>query len=572
MIKKKRLGDILVDADFITESDLQKALKIQRGSDQRLGSILQELELVTEQDLVEALEFQLGIPQVDLEKFIIESDVISMIPPALAHRHHAIPIKKKGNILTVAMEDPLDVLAIDDIRLKTHCEVVPVIATKTEIKLALERYFSNNEILNEFLEDMVEVKDSNEESEEVQVDALREMVDDAPIVRLVNNIIADGVKLRASDIHIEAHEEDIQVRYRVDGILHTEMNIPKNVHAALVSRIKIMSDLDIAERRIPQDGRIQMIINGKEIDLRVSTLPTVKGEKVVMRILDKSNLMLNLDDLGFLPEHLETFKQMISHPHGMILITGPTGSGKTTTLYSALSSLDNEKENIITVENPVEYRLDGINQVQTNDKAGLTFASALRSILRQDPDIVLIGEIRDRETAEIGINAALTGHLVLSTLHTNEAAGALSRMIDMGVEPFLVSSSIVGVVAQRLVRRICPDCKVKSREKLIDKDLEKYLGEGNYTIDFYHGRGCRRCNDTGYRGRAAVHEILEIDNELKRMIVKGASTGDIAERAIEKGMITLEASGLHKVNSGVTTLEEVMRVTRVQLGKPEFVE
>nr|WP_218059026.1 type II secretion system ATPase GspE [Orenia metallireducens] len=570
MIKKKKLGDILVEAGFITEEELYKALRIQKGSDKRLGGVLQELGLVSEQDLVEALEFQLGIPQVDLNKFVIDSDIIKIIPSTLAQRHHAIPIKKRGNILTVAMEDPLDVLAIDDIRIKTNCEVIPVIATKTEINHVLEKYFGNNDILNEFLDD-IDAEWKSAEEEDIKEDELREMVDDAPIVKLVNNIIADGVRLRASDIHIEPKDNDVQVRYRVDGLLHNGINIPKNVLAALVSRIKIMSDLDIAERRIPQDGRIQMVIHGKEIDLRVSTLPTVRGEKVVMRILDKSNLMLNLEDLGFLPEHLRVFKEMINYPHGMILITGPTGSGKTTTLYSALNSLDNEHENIITVENPVEYRLEGINQVQTNDKAGMTFASALRAILRQDPDIVLIGEIRDRETAKIAINAALTGHLVLSTLHTNEAAGALSRLIDMGVEPFLVSSSVVGVVAQRLVRKICPHCKVKSREKLVDKDLERYLGKGKDRINFYHGKGCRECNDTGYRGRAAVHEILEIDNILKRMIVQGASTEDIAERAIENGMITLEASGLHKVNKGITTLEEIMRVTKVQLGKPEFI-
>ena len=571
MIKKKRLGDILVEAEFITEEQLYEALGVQKGTDKRLGVVLQELDFVAEQDLVEALEFQLGIPQIDLEKFIIDSNVIKSIPPELAQRHHAIPIKKRGNILTVAMEDPLDVMAIDDIKIKTNCEIIPVIATRTEIEHSLEKYFGNSDIISEFLDGInSEWQGSEDEMEE---DALRELIDDAPVVKLVNNIIADGVKLRASDIHIEPLDEDIQIRYRIDGILQNTMNnVPKSALPALVSRIKIMSDLDIAERRVPQDGRIQMTIQGKEIDLRVSTLPTVKGEKVVMRILDKNNLMLKLDDLGFVAEHLEVFKEMISHPHGMILITGPTGSGKTTTLYSALSSLDSEHENIITVENPVEYRLEGINQVQTNNKAGLTFASALRSILRQDPDIVLIGEIRDKETAEIAINAALTGHLVLSTLHTNEAAGALTRLVDMGVEPFLVSSSIVGVVAQRLVRRICPHCKVKSREKLVDKDLEKYLGAGNDRIDFYHGKGCRKCNETGYRGRAAIHEILELDNQLKRMIVQGASTEDIAERAIADGMITLEASGLHKVNEGITTLEEVMRVTKVQLGKPEFIE
>ncbi|MBM7622728.1 type IV-A pilus assembly ATPase PilB [Sporohalobacter salinus] len=567
MIKKKRLGDILVDVGFITEEELQQALEWQKGTEKRLGTILREMQLVTDQDVMEALEYQLGIPQVNLNKFIIDSNVIKMIPQSLAERHQAIPIKKEGNTLTVAMADPLDVLAIDDIRIKTDCEVSPVIASKEGIQRAIEQYFGNEDIVNELVNeiDAQDIGQDIEAEENEEVDRLRQMVDEAPVVRLVNNIINDGVKMRASDVHIEPQEDRVQIRYRVDGILRNEMNIPKYTHSALVSRIKIMADLDIAERRKPQDGRVQMMIRDKEIDLRVSVLPTVEGEKVVIRILDKSSLMLNLDELGFLPEHLTEFKSMIKQPHGILLLTGPTGSGKTTTLYSALNQLNTEKENIITIENPVEYTLPGINQVQTNPKAGLTFASGLRSILRQDPDIVMVGEIRDKETAEIAIHAALTGHLVLSTLHTNEASGALTRLINMGIEPFLVASSVIGVVAQRLVRTICDDCKVKNEDLTVDFNLGKYISSDQEVLELYEGSGCHRCNELGYRGRTAIHEILRIDSDIKKLIVQKASASEIEEKAINDGMITLEASGLEKANQGVTTLEEVMRVTKVQV-------
>jgi len=565
MIKKKRLGDILVEVGFITEEELQKALEKQKGGNKRLGAVLKEMKLVTEQDVMEALEYQLGIPHVNLKQHIIDPDVINMVPQALAERHKAIPIKRRGDNLTVAMADPLDVMAIDDIRLKTGCEVMPVIASESDVDYAIEQYFGSEDVVNEFVQD-INAKVGSDDSSDIEVDRLRQMVEEAPVVRLVNNIITEGIKLRASDIHIEPQEEEIRVRYRVDGILHNEMTIPKHTHSALVSRIKIMADLDIAERRLPQDGRVQMVVKDREVDLRVSVLPTVEGEKVVIRILDKSNLMLSIDKLGFLPEHQSFFEKMIKQPHGMVLITGPTGSGKTTTLYSALSSLDTEDQNIITVEDPVEYRLEGINQVQTNPKAGLTFASGLRSILRQDPDIVMVGEIRDKETANIAIHAALTGHLVLSTLHTNEAAGALSRLIDMGIEPFLVASSVLGVVAQRLVRTVCAECKTHDEDALVDTNLEKYLGSGQDSIELYHGDGCRFCNNTGYHGRTAIHEILEVTPKIKRLVVNKASAVDIEEAAKEEGMIALETCGLKKANQGLTTIEEVMRVTKVQVG------
>ncbi|MGM0502826.1 MAG: type II secretion system ATPase GspE, partial [Bacillota bacterium] len=475
-----------------------------------------------------------------------------------------IPIERDNNTLTVAISDPLDVMAIDDIRLKTGYEVDPVIALESEIDRAIKQHFGSKDLVDEFVRDMddAEIETVGEEED---LEELRKMVDEAPVVKLANNIIRDGVDMAASDIHIEPMENEVRVRYRIDGILYTEMDVPKNIHAALVSRMKIMADLDIAERRVPQDGRIQIIVSDKKIDLRVSTLPTVRGEKIVLRILDKSNLMLDLDQLGFSPEHKTIFKRMIDQPHGMFLITGPTGSGKTTTLYSALSTLDNDDENIITVEDPVEYRLEGINQVQTNPKAGLTFATGLRSILRQDPDTIMVGEIRDKETAEMAVHSALTGHLVFSTLHTNHAAGAVARLIDMGVEPFLVASSVSGVMAQRLVRTICTNCKVKESDPLVDPEIEEYLGMGQDSIELYRGVGCRECNDTGYKGRTAIHEILELTPKIKDLIVKGASAEQIEEEAKRQGMHTLEASSLFKVSKGLTTIEEAKRVTKVQL-------
>ena len=565
MIKKKRLGNILVEAGFITEDKLNKGLEKQKNNDteKRIGEILKEMNFVDESNVVEALEFQLGIPQVDLDDMIIDSEIVKEISQLMAEKHEAIPINKNNNTLTVAMADPLDVMAIDDIQLKTGYEINPVIALESEIDRVLKQYFGNENLVNEFVN-----RKKDEELEVVsdeEVEELKKMVDEAPVVKLANNIIRDGVKVSSSDIHIEPMEEEIRIRYRIDGILYTEMNVPKDIHAALVSRMKIMADLDIAERRIPQDGRIQIIVDDKKIDLRVSTLPTVKGEKIVLRILDKNNLMLDLNQLGFSSEHKIMFKEMINQPHGMVLITGPTGSGKTTTLYSALSTLDNSDENIITVEDPVEYRLEGINQVQTNTKAGLTFAAGLRSILRQDPDIIMIGEIRDKETAEMAVHSALTGHLVFSTLHTNHAAGALTRLMDMGVEPFLVASSVSGVMAQRLVRTICPECKIKESDPLVDPEIEDYLGAGKDSIELYKGVGCRECNNTGYNGRSAIHEILRITPKIKEMVVNGASAEKIEEVARKEGMDTLESAGLLKVSEGLTTLEETKRVTKVQL-------
>ncbi|MCK8825278.1 GspE/PulE family protein [Fuchsiella alkaliacetigena] len=560
MIKKKKLGEILIQMGKITEKELVQALAKQKG-DKRLGVVLKEMNLVTEEDVMAALELQLGIPRVNLRKFIIDSEVVKMIPESMAKRHKLIPIKLKDDVLTVAMVDPVDVMALDDVKAHTDCEMKPLIASEKEIKYAIDQYYGSEEVVNEFVEDITS-RVQNEENEEVEINRLRQLVEEAPVVKLVNNIIEEGIQLKASDVHIEPQEEIIRVRYRVDGVLHNEMNIPRHTHSALVSRIKIMAGLDIAKRRVPQDGRIELDLKNRKVDLRVSVLPTIKGEKVVIRILDKSSLRLDLKQLGFLDEQKNLFKGLINQPYGMILLTGPTGSGKTTTLYSALSSLNSEKQNIITVEDPVEYRLEGINQVQTNPKSGLTFANGLRSILRQDPDIIMVGEIRDRETAEIAIHAALTGHLVLSTLHTNQAAGALTRLVNMGVEPFLVASSVLGVVAQRLLRKLCNECKVI---KKLTVEINLIGGED----EFFGPGGCRFCNDTGYRERTAIHEILEVDSELEKLIMDNTSVSEMEQLAREKGLITLEDSGLMKVKRGVTSLEEAMRVTKVRIEKQE---
>ncbi|AGB41727.1 type II secretory pathway, ATPase PulE/Tfp pilus assembly pathway, ATPase PilB [Halobacteroides halobius DSM 5150] len=557
MIKKKRLGDILVEAGFITEEELNEALKRQKNTEQRLGNILKRMGLVTDESVMEALEFQLGIPRLDLKQMIIDPEVINMIPKSLAERHKAIPVKQKDNALTVAMADPLDILAIDDIRIKTNCEVIPGISSEEEIQNAINQYFGETDIVNEFMED-VDLKIDRINSGQLEDNNLQQMVEDAPIVRLVNSIIARAVKARASDIHIEPDEDQVQVRYRIDGILHTEMNIPKQTLSALVSRIKIMAEMDIAERRLPQDGRIQMKLANTKVDLRISTLPTVEGEKVVIRILDKDNVMLSIDELGLSVEAKPAFKKMINQPHGMLLITGPTGSGKTTTLYSALNFMDASSKNIITVEDPVEYKLKGVNQVQTNSKAGLSFANGLRSILRQDPDVIMIGEIRDKETAKIAIHAAMTGHLVLSTLHTNQSAGALTRLIDMGIEPYLVASSVLGVIAQRLVRKICDNCKVESEKLLPPKTLEV-----KDSFKHYQGEGCRSCNQAGYKRRTAIYELLEVEAKIKELVVEKVSAAKIESVAKTKGMNTLEDAALKKVEKGITSLEEAMRVTKI---------
>lgn len=556
---KRRLGEILKDANLITDSQLQTALERQKETNERLGKILVNLGLVNETSVIKVLESQLGIPYINLSKRPIDPETAKLIPEAMAQRYKVIPVAKSTYRLTLAMVDPLNVFAIDDVRIFTGLEVDAVIASESDVDRAISQYFGGKETLEKIMNDLPDQIDYG--SEEMELDQLKELVEDAPIVKLVNTIISKGVLERASDIHVEPQENELRVRHRVDGVLFDLMTPPKRMQAPIISRIKIMANLDIAERRIPQDGRIQMRVEGKEIDLRVSTLPTIFGEKVVMRILDKSRGLVKLDELGLLTDNLQRFHNVISQPHGIILVTGPTGSGKTTTLYSVLSSLNTPEKNIITLEDPVEYTLNGVNQVQLNSKAGLTFASGLRSVLRQDPDIIMVGEIRDSETAKIAIQSAMTGHLVLSTLHTNSAAGTLARLVDMEIEPFLVSSSVVGIVAQRLVRALCPDCKVPYEPPTMLYDVMGIEVPTDTVI--YKAQGCPLCNGKGYRGRLAIHEVLVPDARLRDFIIAKADADHIEQAARMSGMTTLKEDGIHKVLLGLTSLEEVMRTVHI---------
>lgn len=557
---RKRLGELLVEANLITKEQLEKALAQQRRTGERLGKVLVREGFVKEQDIINVLEFQLGISQVSLPPGSCNRELAKLLPETLARRHQAVPVRLEGNRLVVAMADPLNVMAIDDLRLATGCEIVPAIATEAEINRALDECYGGQPAVEEppageaeaGMAAQAEVYDLDRQAAPSGAEA--------PAVRLVNSLLQQALRERASDIHIEPQAEEIRVRYRVDGALRPVTTIPKGYHASLVSRIKIMGAMDIAEKRLPQDGRVQIRVGGREVDLRVSTLPTIFGEKVVIRLLDKSAMFLSLDELGFLPATLERYRQLIRRSYGMILVTGPTGSGKTTTLYATLREINTPEKNIITIEDPVEYVLEGINQIRVNPKAGLTFASGLRSILRQDPDVIMVGEIRDRETAEIAIRSANTGHLVLSTMHTNDAAGAVTRLIDMGVEPFLVASSVTGVVAQRLVRTLCRQCRrpyavpERAEERLI-------LGEPPDTpLTLYRPVGCPACGGTGYFGRMAIQEVMPVTSSLRRLILAKASGEEIARQAVAEGMVPLWQDGLAKVRQGLTTLEEVRRV------------
>jgi len=569
---RKEIGELLVEEQFITERQLQKAVEKSRASGDSVQKILVNLGYVTEKDIVGVIGKEMGVPFVDLDESDVDPELARSIPEHLAQRYKVIPVSQEGNTLTIAMVDPLNVIAIDDIRLITGFDIKPVISTEDAIVRAISRHFGTTELaeVEETVKDLsasdfgssVEVEEEAEE--EISLDKLKELVDEAPIVRVVNLIISQAINDKASDIHIEPEAKSVRVRYRIDGILHEVMSPPKHIQAPMVSRLKIMSNLDIAERRIPQDGKIHLKHDNREFDLRVSTLPTVHGEKVVLRILDKSSVLLGLNKLGFYPEIQEKFETMVEKPYGMILITGPTGSGKSTTLYACLNKLNTGAVNISTVEDPVEYQIAGINQVHVNEKAGLTFASALRSFLRQDPDIIMVGEIRDHETAKIAIEAALTGHLVLSTLHTNDSAGAISRLIEMGIEPFLVASSVIGIQAQRLLRTICPNCKEPYTPPA---DAVKRFGFGGFTdsdIMFYRGRGCDNCKMTGYKGRLGIFELLEVTDRIRNLAVQRASTAEIRQAAIEEGMKTMQDDGLRKVVDGMTSIEEALRVIYIE--------
>ncbi|MFW5787250.1 MAG: GspE/PulE family protein [Halanaerobiales bacterium] len=552
---KKKLGELLVDFNYITEEQLKEVIEEQGKDDRRLGQILVEKNYIKEDDLNQVLEFQLGIPYVDLSKFNINPGLSEYIPEQLAQRYQAVPLALEDNKLSVAMSDPSDLVAVDDLERASGYKIEPLIATQKEIKKALGIIYSTSE------DDTAEVfasLNNYQSGEEPELDELKQMVEDAPIVRLTNLIINQAVQMRASDIHIEPQKDKVQVRYRVDGVLRKGMDAPKYSQAALISRLKIIANLDITRRRIPQDGRVKLNIKGMEVDLRVSTLPTIFGEKVVIRILNRDEGLLNIGKLGFEGYNYEALKKLTKKPYGILLATGPTGSGKSTTLFAILNQLNDMKKNIITIEDPVEYQIDGINQVQANSKTNLTFARTLRSILRQDPDIIMVGEIRDEETAQIAVRAALTGHLVLSTLHTNDAVSSITRLIDMGIPPYLVSSTVIGVIAQRLLRRLCNSCKEEtSPDPEIKEFLELQDGEKIFKAK---QNGCEKCSHTGYRGRIAVQEVLVVDENMKELITDSASESKIKKYALDQGMITLTEDSKNKVKEGITSYQEAARI------------
>ena len=562
-----RLGDLLVREGLITKDQLDKALQEQKSNGQRLGYNLVKMGFVQETEITKMLARQYRMPAVDLARFEVDPKIVKMIPSDVALKHLVLPLKREGRTLTVAMADPTNLSVIDDLKFITRYDIFPVIAGEYTLRTALDK---NYEQVDQQLDTLL--KDIEEEGEEGELEVVEQKedeeaagsgitADDAPVVKLINAILTDAVKRGASDIHSEPFEHELRVRYRVDGALQEVMKPPMKLKAALTSRIKIMSALNIAERRVPQDGRIKLKMGKRVIDYRVSTLPVLFGEKIVMRILDKGNLTLDLSKFGFEPKAEADLLKAILNPYGMVLVTGPTGSGKTTTLYSALSRINTMEVNIMTAEDPVEYNLMGINQVLVRNEVGMTFAAALKAFLRQDPNIIMVGEIRDIETGGIAIKAALTGHLVLSTLHTNDAPSTITRMIDMGIEPFNVASAVNLIVAQRLVRRICKDCKTEHQYapeelKALGGHTKEFEG-----ITFFKGKGCDMCGGTGYKGRAGLYEVMALSAELRRMILKGASTSELSEQAVKDGMLTLRMDGLVKIRKGITTLEEVVKET-----------
>jgi len=541
-------------AGVITERQLNDALEVHKATGSPLGRVLVDLGYATQGAILAVMARQIGIPYIDFSERKPDANAISVVPRDLAERYTLMPVDiDEDNHLVVAMADPQNVLALDDLRIITGYEIRPAISTKDDIVAAIEDYYKVAEHVDadQFM--------STDDLEQPDLETLTEVSDEAPIVKLVNYIINKAVTDRASDIHIEPQEKDLRVRYRVDGVLHEVMRSPRATQQAIISRFKIMADMDIAETRKPQDGHTALTVAGHKMDFRVSTLPTVYGERVVLRILRKDNIMLRLEDLGFIPSSLERFESSFRKPYGAILVTGPTGSGKSTSLYAAINVLNSPEKHILTAEDPVEYRLPGVNQIQTNAKAGLTFARALRSFLRCSPDIILVGEIRDQETAKIAIESALTGHLVLSTLHTNDAAGAVTRLTEMGVEPFLVASAVDCVLAQRLARRLCPDCKeeyVPERQALLDAGYPA----DNLPEKLYRAVGCKKCGGTGYRGRMGIHEVMLLSEEIGDLTVRDATAEEIKAVAIEQGMLTLKEDGLEKVRMGTTSIEEIMRV------------
>jgi len=560
-----RLGELLVRENLISLQQLQKAQEEQKKAGGRIGYHLTKLGFIEESELTNFLSKQYGVPSINLKEFDIDAEVVRLVPKDVAEKHQCIPVNRAGASLILAMSDPSNIYAIDDIKFLTGYNIEVVVASEQAIKEALEKYYtekapSYEEVMEGFDENEINFEHDAEEGDNV-VD-LEKSATDAPVVKLVNLVLLDAIKKGASDIHVEPYERDFRVRYRVDGVLYEVMKPPFKLKAAMTSRLKIMAELDIAERRLPQDGRIKLKLGkGREMDFRVSVCPTLFGEKVVMRLLDKSNLQLDMTKLGFDVEPLRMFKEAIDRPYGMVLVTGPTGSGKTTTLYSALSELNKTSDNISTAEDPVEFNFAGINQVQMHEDIGLNFAAALRSFLRQDPDIIMVGEIRDFETAEIGIKAALTGHLVLSTLHTNDAPGTVSRLLNMGIEPFLVTSAVNLILAQRLARKLCQECK-----KLVQVAPQALTDIGVQpdeigTFEVFEPAGCRTCNDRGYKGRVALYEVMPLWDSVKELVINGASTAELKNEAIRLGMQTLRMAGIAKLKAGMTSIEEVVGIT-----------
>ncbi len=569
---EERLASYLVNNDLITEDQLREAMQERRETGQRLVSVLTRLDMMSESKLLAQLSNLYKMEVVDLDYIIPDKDVLDLIPAEKVYHYEVLPIDRKGRYLTVAMVDPTDISAVEDLRFITSMEINPVLASESSIREALDRYYTMEKGISKVavetetggakelgFEDMELLE--TEFIEEMEETKLRADAEGGPVIRLVNFYIADAVKKEASDIHIEPYDKEVRVRFRIDGVLQGQQAPPLNLKSGILTRLKLMASMDIAEHRLCQDGRINILVGDKMIDLRVSVIPTLYGEKVVMRILDRSSLMLDLSKLGFAPENLKKFLKAIESPYGIVLVTGPTGSGKTTTLYSTLARLNKPKRQIMTIEDPVEYNLHGINQIQVHEEIGLTFASALRSFLRQSPNIILVGEIRDDETAEIAIRAALTGHLVFSTIHTNDAPTTINRLVDIGIKRYLVSSAMILIQAQRLVRRICSKCKEKikvSKEFLEEARIPKDTFPDN-TV--YKGKGCSHCNQTGYKGRVGLYEVMPISPEIRQMILKGASSDEIAKQAVKEGMATLRDDGMEKIKQGVTTIEELMRET-----------
>jgi type IV pilus assembly protein PilB len=567
-----RLGEILVKDSLISADQLKQALDYQKKNGGRLGTCLVKLGLVSDDDITAVLSRQYGVPSINLKFYEVDPSVIKLVPQETAIRYQIVPLSRVGSTLTIAMTDPTNVFAMDDIKFMTGFNVEPVVASETAISEAIHKFYGEVEsveeldkVMKDLTADDAALELAGEEAEMMDLATLERAAEEAPIIKLCNLILTDAVKRGASDIHVEPYEKEYRVRFRIDGILQNVMAPPMKLRDAMTSRIKIMSKLDISEKRLPQDGRIMIkyVRDGKkkELDFRVSTVPTLFGEKIVMRLLDKENLRLDMTKLGFEQESLSKFERQILKPYGMVLVTGPTGSGKTNTLYSSVARLNTSETNIMTAEDPVEFQLPGINQVQMKEQIGLNFASALRAFLRQDPNIILVGEIRDFETAEIAVKAALTGHLVLSTLHTNDAPSTISRLMNMGIEPFLVATSVNLICAQRLVRRICSGCKEPLQiqpQALIDAG---YSVDDANKVEVQHGRGCATCNNTGYKGRVGLYEVMEINDELRELILVGASALELKKKALEGGMITLRRSGLTKVALGQTTMEEVLRET-----------